>query len=71
MTNITLIDSFLFQLIKWPDLPEQDEISREFHLKTGLPGIVGALDGSHIRLTPCPRGGTYYINRKSFPSMQL
>ena len=50
MNNITIIDSFLFQLIKWPDLPEQDEISREFQLKTGLPGIVDALDGSHIRL---------------------
>ena len=50
MNNITLIDSFLFQLIKWPYLPEKDEISREFQLKTGLGGIVGALDGSHIRL---------------------
>jgi len=40
-------------------------------LKTGLPGIVGALDGSHIRLASCPRGDTDYINRKGFPSMQL
>jgi len=24
-------------------------------LKTGLPGIVGALDGSHIRLASFPR----------------
>jgi hypothetical protein len=36
-----------------------------------MPNTVGVLDGSHIRLAACPQGDTDYINRKSFPSVQL
>ncbi|XP_063398214.1 uncharacterized protein LOC134683083 [Mytilus trossulus] len=70
-TVVNAILNNLCYLIKWPNLQEQDSISREFQLKSGMVGIIGAMDGSHIRLASCPKGDSDYINRKGFPSMQL
>ena len=59
--------SVLFQVLKWPNQQQQDEIARVDQ----LPDIVGCLDGTHIRLAYCPKSDRDYINRKNFPSMQL
>ena len=59
------------QVIQWPDFRNQQEIAREFQLRSGLPDIIGAVDGTHIRLAAAPGGDEDYINRKSFPAMQL
>ncbi|CAC5407821.1 unnamed protein product [Mytilus coruscus] len=56
----------VIDLIKWPN-----SISREFQLKSGIKGIIGAMDGSLIRLASCPKGDSDYINREGFPSIQL
>ncbi|XP_069139208.1 uncharacterized protein [Argopecten irradians] len=58
-------------VIKWPDFVEQQAIAREFQLQHNIPDALGAVDGTHIRLASCPSGENDYINRKSFPSMQL
>ncbi|XP_033729734.1 protein ANTAGONIST OF LIKE HETEROCHROMATIN PROTEIN 1-like [Pecten maximus] len=65
-----VIDHFL-KVIKWPDFPTQLQIAQDIHLRYGLPDIVGYLDGTHIRLSGCPKGDKDYINRKSYPSIQL
>ena len=62
---------YLFQVIKWPNALEQNEIARENQLLHGLPDIIGALDGTHIRISSCPNEDNDSINRKKFPSMQL
>ncbi|KAJ8309953.1 hypothetical protein KUTeg_011818 [Tegillarca granosa] len=36
-----------------------------------IPGIIGIIDGTHIRLSGALGGDQDYINRKHFPSMQL
>lgn len=36
------------QFIYWPNREEQTQIERSFFRKTGFPGIVGCIDGSHI-----------------------
>ena len=43
----------------------------DFQLQSGIPGIIGALDGTHIRLYSAPKGDRDYFNRKQFPSIQL
>ncbi|KAK5639435.1 hypothetical protein RI129_011927 [Pyrocoelia pectoralis] len=46
-------------------------IMDRFHRKTGFPGIVGAIDGSHIPIIAPKENHTSYINRKSFHSVLL
>ena len=59
-----------FQVIR-PDHNEQHQIAATFNPRSPLNGIIGALDGTHIRLASCPGKDSDYINRKSFASMQL
>ena len=54
-------------MIAWPDRQEQAKLSQDFQLASGLPGIIGAIDGCHIRLSSCPGGDNDYINIKGFP----
>jgi hypothetical protein len=58
-------------VIDWPDVQTQLAIARDFQLQSGMPGIIGALDGSHIRLSSAPKCDRDYFNRKGYPSMQL
>lgn len=62
---------FKYQVIRWPSSAEQQVIATRFQLNYMFPHTVGVLDGTHIRLSSCPGGDPDYINRKSFPSMQL
>ena len=39
--------------------------------KRGIPGVLGAIDGSHIPITALSKGQQDYINRKRFYSMIL
>ncbi|XP_021340220.1 putative nuclease HARBI1 [Mizuhopecten yessoensis] len=57
--------------IHWPDQTEQDEAAEEIKNSTGIPGVVGFIDGTHIRLSSVPNGDSGYIDRKGFPSLQL
>lgn len=36
-----------------------------------LPGVVGFVDGSHVRLSSALGGDTYFYNREGFSSIQL
>ena len=58
-------------MINWPDPNTQQAISRQFQLQSGLRGIIGSLDGTHIRLSSPPGGDKDYFKRKNFPSVQL
>ena len=58
-------------MIRWPSPDKQREISRNVEELCHLPGVVGFIDGSHIRLSSALGGDKDYFNRKGFPSMQL
>lgn len=58
------------QFIKLSTNPE--EINRtklEFYELCSLPGVIGAIDGSHIRITVTGPDERAYINRKNFHSI--
>ncbi|XP_064647456.1 uncharacterized protein LOC135500138 [Lineus longissimus] len=59
------------QFIRWPTPERRREISASFQESSGLVGVVGAVDGSHIRIMNLPGGESDYYNRKKFPSLQL
>ncbi|KAK2727594.1 putative nuclease HARBI1 isoform X1 [Artemia franciscana] len=57
--------------IKWPGATEAQNIISANSSTAGFPGVLGAIDGTHIPIrTPQHSSGTY-INRKGFHSLQL
>jgi DDE superfamily endonuclease len=48
-----------------------DRVARAFERRSGIPKIIGAIDGSHIRVPPPKRMQKSYFNRKSFYSIIL
>lgn len=59
------------QFIAWPTREEQAQIAQRFLRKTGFPGIVGCIDGSHIPIPGPSDHRAAYVNRKGFPSIQV
>jgi len=59
-------------LIKFPEsIAGFEQCARAFEARSGIPGIIGAIDGSHIRVAPPKRDQKSYYNRKSFYSVIL
>ncbi|KAJ8048988.1 Protein ALP1-like [Holothuria leucospilota] len=62
------------QFIKFPTTPEEvQQKQRDFMAIQGFPRVVGAIDGTHIRLTNVALGPTeyVYVNRKGFYSINV
>lgn len=60
-------------IIKMPSsLEEEALIMRDFRAIRNFPGIIGAIDGTHVRIKKT--GGDlaqYYINRKGYYSLNV
>lgn len=59
------------KLINWPSPQELVEEAIEFQKRNGFPGIVGAIDGTHIQIKAPHNNPQRYVNRKQFHSIQL
>lgn len=68
---LTAIINLKGRFITWPDNGEMQDVINKFSERNGFPGIVGALDGTHIRIRKPNNHSASYINRKGFPSLQL
>ncbi|XP_055846735.1 uncharacterized protein LOC129912490 [Episyrphus balteatus] len=66
-----VVDVLLKDEIHLPDESECLSIIRGFEEKSGVPQILGAIDGTHVPIRPPLDGGADYINRKGWPSMVL
>lgn len=65
------INTDLLHFIKWPRNEELQALVNLFSQRNGFPGIVGALDGTHIEIRKPENHAASYINRKQFYSLQL
>jgi len=67
--NRTLLRKF----IAWPDANQCDEISTHFNNMGAnpFPNVIGAVDGTHIRIDPPNVNPNAYFNRKKFHSIIL
>lgn len=66
------IHKHLNHLICFPSTRSQMEaIASVFERRTLIPGMIGAIDCSHIRVTPRRRDQGSYMNRKGFCSVIL
>ena len=65
----------LFQLaptfIQWPSGERAREVIHGFEVASGFPGIIGAVDGTHIQIDAPQENPADYVNRKGFHSIQL
>lgn len=59
------------KFVKWPNNAEKQEIMSEFEDFSGFPGVIGAIDRTHISITPPGENEVDYVNRKSFHSIIL
>ena len=73
--NRRMIDAFcdnlLKKFIKWPGEQQYHDISQVFRDKKGFPSIIGALDGTHVKMKAPYNHGADYINRKKYHSLIL
>lgn len=59
------------EVIKWPNDVEKQEIEQYFRHKNTFPGIIGLIDGTHIKIDKPQDDPDSYINRKGFYSVQV
>lgn len=57
--------------IKWPEPHAMANIEREFLQLSGFPGVIGAVDGTHIAISAPTEYPDSYVNRKGYHSIVL
>ena len=51
--------------IKWPLTHDEcEKIKNQFYIRGGFPGVVGRVDGTHMRLQAPTQDESNYVNRK-------
>jgi len=60
----SILEKHQEDFIKWPDIQAIPEIATEFANRSGFPGVVGVIDGTHIPIDPPRRHRNAYISRK-------
>lgn len=58
------------EVIKWPTNEEKVDIQR-FFMEQNFPGVIGVIDGTHIRIDKPTEDPDSYLNRKQFHSIQV
>ncbi|XP_024891430.1 putative nuclease HARBI1 [Temnothorax curvispinosus] len=66
-----LLTTDVERYIKWPEPHAMINFEREFHQLSGFPGVIGAIDGSHIAISAPIENADSYINRKGYHSIVL
>ncbi|XP_062582430.1 uncharacterized protein LOC134244176 [Saccostrea cucullata] len=66
-----IIEHLSVRVIVWPSANRQRDIANDVQQVCRLPGIIGFLDGTHVRLSSALKGDRDYYNRKGYPSLQL
>ncbi|KAB0793030.1 hypothetical protein PPYR_12650 [Photinus pyralis] len=60
-----------YKIITWPNAARSLIISEHFRQLNGFPGIIGAIDGTHIRILKPKDNPNSYCNRKHYHSVLL
>lgn len=57
--------------ISWPSHEQAQTIMNKFKENSRFPNVIGAIDGTHIRIEALTQNAADYINRKGYHSIQL
>ena len=66
-----IVRHLMNEFIKFPTGQKAQAVMEAFERKRGFPGILGAIDGTHIPIKAPNHNHEQYINRKGFFSVQL
>ena len=66
-----IVDHLLHQYIFFPSVEHQEHYINNFERKWGVPQCIGAIDGSHIPVSPPSLCHTDYYNRKGWYSVLI
>ncbi|XP_030747092.1 uncharacterized protein LOC115875718 [Sitophilus oryzae] len=69
--RILLKMNSVFKIISWPIRDRAHAIMEAFQEINGFEGVIGCIDGSHIRILPPRDHPNSYCNRKIFHSVSL
>nr|XP_054774032.1 putative nuclease HARBI1 [Lytechinus pictus] len=72
--TILFLSIIFLQFIKFPCTQEEvRDTQRRFFLLASFPNVVGAIDGTHVRINGVPLGAAehLYVNRKGFYSINV
>lgn len=59
------------RFIQWPTGDVAVSIMQGFEAASGFPEVIGAIDGTHVRINAPNENPADYINRKGYHSIQL
>ncbi|KAK3085501.1 hypothetical protein FSP39_004263, partial [Pinctada imbricata] len=57
--------------IKWPSSDEQSKIKESFYRVYKFPGVIGAIDGTHVPIQAPTVDEPAYVNRKGWHSINV
>ena len=66
-----IVVHFIKQYIRFPNVDEATRTMEFWREKSGIPGIVACIDGSHIPISQPAHSVAAYCNRKGFYSMNV
>ncbi|XP_052696058.1 putative nuclease HARBI1 [Crassostrea angulata] len=67
----TILNNLKSKFINWQHAEILEQTIDKFHQRNGFPGVIGALDGTHISIKAPTENPQSYINRKGYYSLQL
>ncbi|KAI4455490.1 hypothetical protein MML48_9g00008915 [Holotrichia oblita] len=75
LRSVRRVTNALFRLaprvIQWPSQDRAVIVMRGFEEASGIPRIIGAIDGTHIKIDAPKENAADYVNRKGYHSLQL
>ena len=69
VTNALVLHKDRF--IKWPNPAENAKSKRNFFLRGGFPGVIGCVDGTHVRIHAPSEDESLYVNIKGWLSVNV
>lgn len=61
----------MIQHCRWPDATEGPAVQQQFFAMAGFPSVVGAVDGTHVRIQAPRRHEENYVNRHFYHSINV
>lgn len=68
---LSILKYLKHRFIRWPNIQEMQTEAQRFAQRNGFPDIIGALDGTHIKISKPQMHAQRYFSRKHFYSLQL
>lgn len=68
---ITALNGIAPQVIKWPTIHSRPLIENGFQRFSGMEGVIGAIDGTYVKIKAPRVNPQVYVNRKCFHGITL